>query len=77
MTAVKIRRLGDRVSRCAASGLAVANGGANLRDAEYPAVARLPADAPVGGDPPLAARHAGRRGGRPLGSEGVRVSRAR
>lgn len=59
MTALKIRLLGDRVSRRAAWDLAVANGWEDLRDAEYLAVARLQADALVAGDPRLAARAAG------------------
>jgi hypothetical protein len=59
MTELRIRLLGDRVSRRTAWGLAVANDWDDLRDAEYLAVARLQADALVAGDPRLAERAAG------------------
>lgn len=56
MTAVKIRLLGDRVSRRTAWQIAVAREWDTLRDAEYLAIARLQADALVTVDPDLAAK---------------------
>lgn len=55
MTGVKIRTLGDRVSRRTAWDLAREHGWETLRDAEYLAVTRLQADAMVTVDPALAA----------------------
>lgn len=55
MTEVKIRLLGDRVSRRTAWRIAVDRDIESLRDAEYLAVARLQADALVTTDPDLAA----------------------
>ncbi|MGB9033040.1 MAG: hypothetical protein WCC45_00780 [Paeniglutamicibacter sp.] len=59
MTAVKIRTLGDRVSRGTAWKLARTHGWASLGDAEYLAVGMLQADALVTLDPRLAAQAAG------------------
>ena len=59
MTGLRVRLLGDRVSRRTAWDLVVAHGWDDLRDAEYLAVARLQADALVAGDPGLVARAAG------------------
>lgn len=55
MTAIKIRLLGDRVSRRTAWQLAREHDWPTLRDAEYLAVTRLQADALVTVDPRLAA----------------------
>lgn len=55
MTAIKIRLLGDRVSRRVAWKLAREHDWGTLRDAEYLAIARLQADALVTVDPRLAA----------------------
>jgi predicted nucleic acid-binding protein len=55
MTAIKIRLLGDRVSRRTAWRLAREHGWEALRDAEYLAIARLQADALVTVDRRLAA----------------------
>jgi len=55
MTAMKMRLLGDRVSRRAAWQLAREHDWSTLRDAEYLAVTRLQADALVTVDPGLAA----------------------
>lgn len=59
MTRLKIRVLGDRVSRAVAWKLAREHGWGDLRDAEYLAVATLQADALVTVDADLAARAAG------------------
>ncbi len=59
MTGLRVRLLGDRVSRRRAWDLAVANGWEDLRDAEYLAVAMLQADGLVAGGPRLATRAAG------------------
>src|SRR5579863_2527454 len=55
MTALKIRTLGDRVSRRTAWQLAREHDWDTLRDAEYLAVTRLQADALITVDPRLAA----------------------
>ena len=55
MTGIKIRLLGDRVSRRTAWRVARQHGWDTLRDAEYLAVIRLQADALVTVDPGLAA----------------------
>ena len=55
MTGIKIRLLGDRVSRRTAWQLAREHDWDTLRDAEYLAVTRLQADALVTVDPGLAA----------------------
>jgi predicted nucleic acid-binding protein len=55
MTEIKMRLLGDRVSRRAAWQLARQRDWDTLRDAEYLAVTRLQADALVTVDPRLAA----------------------
>jgi predicted nucleic acid-binding protein len=55
MTGVKIRLLGDRVSRRLAWQIARQHDWDTLRDAEYLALARLQADALVTVDPRLAA----------------------
>jgi len=54
MTSVRIRLLGDRVSRATAWRMAREHGWDGLRDAEYLAVTRLQADALVTLDPDLA-----------------------
>ena len=59
ITEVKVRLLGDRVSRWTAWKIAVEHGWDNLRDAEYLAVAKLQADALITVDPELAARAQG------------------
>jgi predicted nucleic acid-binding protein len=59
MTEVKIRALGDRVSRWTAWKIAREQDWDTLRDAEYLAVARLQADALITVDPGLAARAEG------------------
>lgn len=59
LTAVKVRLLGDRVSRRLAWDLARAHSWADLRDAECLAVARLQADALVTVDPALAEKAEG------------------
>ena len=59
MTGVRIRLLGDRVSRSTAWRLARERGWPDLRDAEYLAVARLQADALVALEPGLMSRAAG------------------
>lgn len=56
MTEVKLRLLGDRVSRRTAWDIAMANDWETLRDAEYLAVTRLQADALVTVDAELAAK---------------------
>jgi predicted nucleic acid-binding protein len=55
MTGIKMRLLGDRVSRRTAWRLARQHDWDTLRDAEYLALTRLQADALVTGDPSLAA----------------------
>ena len=55
MTGVKMRLLGDRVSRRTAWRVAREHGWDTLRDAEYLAVTRLQADALITVDPNLAA----------------------
>ncbi len=59
MTGLKVRMLGDRVSRRTAWELARAAGDRSLRSAEYLSVARLQADALVTEDPELSAMAAG------------------
>ncbi|GAB2675292.1 hypothetical protein [Kribbella swartbergensis] len=59
MTAVKIRALGDRVSRRVSWQLAREHDWDTLRDAEYLAVTKLQADALVTVDPRLGALAAG------------------
>jgi predicted nucleic acid-binding protein len=54
MTSLKVRLLGDRVSRGTAWRIAMQQGWSTLRDAEYLAVVRLQADALVTVDPHLA-----------------------
>jgi predicted nucleic acid-binding protein len=56
MTEVRIRLLGDRVSRMTSWTIARERGWDTLRDAEYLAVARLQADALVSIDPELVAK---------------------
>jgi predicted nucleic acid-binding protein len=56
ITEVKMRLLGDRVSRRTAWDIARDNDWENLRDAEYLAIARLQADALVTVDADLAAK---------------------
>jgi predicted nucleic acid-binding protein len=58
MTELKVRLLGDRVSRRTAWKIAREHGWSTLRDAEYLAVTRLQADALVTVDADLAARAA-------------------
>ena len=57
-TELKMRLLGDRVSRGTAWRIAREHGWDTLRDAEYLAVAKLQADALVTVDPALAAKAA-------------------
>lgn len=59
LTELKMRLLGDRVSRGTAWRIARERGWDTLRDAEYLAVARLQADALVTVDPELAAKAEG------------------
>jgi predicted nucleic acid-binding protein len=59
ITEVKIRLLGDRVSRQSAWKLAVEHDWATIHDAEYLAVAKLQADALIASDPTLAERAVG------------------
>lgn len=59
LTELKMRLLGDRVSRRTAWRIARERGWTSTRDAEYVAVTRLQADALVTVDPVLAARAAG------------------
>ncbi|WP_123918619.1 hypothetical protein [Georgenia muralis] len=59
MTELKMRLLGDRVSRRTAWQIAREHDWDGLRDAEYLAIARLQADALVTVDADLAARAAG------------------
>lgn len=56
VTAVKLRLLGDRVSRGTAWRIAREQDWATLRDAEYVAIVRLQADALVTVDPDLTVR---------------------
>jgi len=56
LTEIKVRLLGDRVSRRTAWDLARRHGWADLRDAEVLAVTRLRADGLVTVDPELAAK---------------------
>lgn len=55
MTEIKMRLLGDRVSRRTAWRVARENAWSTLRDAEYLAITRLQADALITADPNLAA----------------------
>lgn len=59
LTELKMRLLGDRVSRGTAWRIAREHGWDTLHDAEYLAVARLQADALVTVDPELAAKAEG------------------
>lgn len=59
LTALKVRLLGDRVSRRTAWRIAAEHGWASLEYAEYLAVARLQADALVTVDEALAAKAEG------------------
>jgi predicted nucleic acid-binding protein len=59
MTELKIRLLGDRVSRRSAWHLAMTHGWEDLGDAEYVAVTQLQADKLVAGDARLVARASG------------------
>jgi predicted nucleic acid-binding protein len=59
ITGVKMRLLGDRVSRRMAWQLARDHDWSTLTEAEYLAVAKLQADALVTADPDLAAKAAG------------------
>jgi predicted nucleic acid-binding protein len=56
MTELKIRTLGDRVSRRTAWKIALERDWDTLRDAEYLAVTKLQADALITVDPELAAK---------------------
>jgi predicted nucleic acid-binding protein len=59
LTEVKMRLLGDRMSRRTAWNIARDNGWESTSDAEYLAVTKLQADALITLDPELAARAAG------------------
>lgn len=59
ITELKIRLLGDRVSRRTAWRIAQENNWTTIRDAEYLAIAKLQADALVATDPDLAAKASG------------------
>jgi predicted nucleic acid-binding protein len=59
MTELKIRVLGDRVSRRTAWRLAREHKWTTIRDAEYVAIAKLQADALIASDPELAAKASG------------------
>jgi hypothetical protein len=59
LTEIKVRLLGDRVSRRAAWDLVREHGWTDLRDAECLAVASLQADALIAGDSGLRAKAAG------------------
>jgi predicted nucleic acid-binding protein len=59
MTELKIRVLGDRVSRRLAWRTAREHNWTSLRDAEYLAIAKLQADALIATDPELAAKASG------------------
>lgn len=56
LTSLKVRVLGDRVSRATAWRIALDNGWDDLHDAEYIAVTRLQADTLIALDAALAAR---------------------
>ena len=56
MTELKIRVLGDRVSRRTAWRIAREHNWPTIRDAEYLAIAKLQADALIATDPELAAK---------------------
>jgi predicted nucleic acid-binding protein len=59
MTELKIRLLGDRVSRRTAWQLAREHDWPTIREAEYLAIAKLQADALIATDPAIAARASG------------------
>ena len=59
MTELKIRVLGDRVSRRTAWRIAREHNWPTIRDAEYLAIAKLQADALIATDPELAAKTSG------------------
>jgi predicted nucleic acid-binding protein len=59
MTELKIRVLGDRVSRRTAWQIAREHNWTTIRDAEYLAIAKLQADALIATDPDLAAKASG------------------
>jgi len=59
ITEMKIRVLGDRVSRRVAWRIAREHNWPTIRDAEYLAIAELQADALIAGDPGLAAKASG------------------
>jgi predicted nucleic acid-binding protein len=59
MTELKIRVLGDRVSRRVAWRTAREHNWTTIRDAEYLAIAKLQADALIATDPELAAKASG------------------
>ena len=59
MTELKIRVLGDRVSRRSAWRIAREHNWPSTRDAEYLAIAKLQADALIATDPELAAKASG------------------
>jgi len=59
MTELKIRVLGDRVSRRTAWRIAREHNWPTIRDAEYLAIAKLQADALIATDPELAAKASG------------------
>jgi predicted nucleic acid-binding protein len=59
MTEMKIRVLGDRVSRRTAWRIAREHNWTTIRDAEYLAIAKLQADALIATDPELAAKASG------------------
>ena len=59
MTELKIRVLGDRVSRRVAWQTAREHNWTTIRDAEYLAIAKLQADALIATDPELAAKASG------------------
>jgi predicted nucleic acid-binding protein len=59
MTELKIRVLGDRVSRRLAWRTAREHNWTTIRDAEYLAIAKLQADALIATDPELAAKASG------------------
>jgi hypothetical protein len=59
ITEVKMRLLGDRVSRRTAWQLAREHDWPNIREAEYLAITKLQADALIATDPAIAARASG------------------
>lgn len=59
MTELKMRLLGDRVSRCVAWNIDVEQGWETTYDAEYLAVTRLQADAFITVDPGMLAKAKG------------------